>query len=75
MLRRTLRRYGSLGLPLVIGEYNYSVFPCRQEVDLSGGLLNAEIAAQFLCGEGPLSTITAMNRTNLRTPAVRGETS
>jgi hypothetical protein len=52
MLRRTLRRYGSLGLPLVIGEYNYSVFPCRQEVDLSGGLLNAEIAAQFLCGGG-----------------------
>lgn len=52
MLRRTLHRYGSLGLPLVIGEYNYSVFPCRQEVDLSGGLLNAEIAAQFLCGGG-----------------------
>ena len=51
-LRRTLRRYGLLGLPLVIGEYNYSVFPCRQEVDLSGGLLNAEIAAQFLCGGG-----------------------
>jgi len=52
MLGQTLRRYGSLGLPLVIGEYNYSVFPCRQEVDLSGGLLNAEIAAQFLCGGG-----------------------
>lgn len=52
MLGRTLHRYGSLGLPLVIGEYNYSVFPCRQEVDLSGGLLNAEIAAQFLCGGG-----------------------
>ena len=52
MLARTLRRYGSLGLPLVIGEYNYSVFPCRQEVDLAGGLLNAEIAAQFLCGGG-----------------------
>jgi len=52
MLGRTLRRYGSLGLPLVIGEYNDSVFPCRQEVDLSGGLLNAEIAAQFLCGGG-----------------------
>ena len=52
MLGRTLRRYGSLGLPLVLGEYNYSVFPCRQEVDLAGGLLNAEIAAQFLCGGG-----------------------
>jgi hypothetical protein len=52
MLTRTLRRYGSLGLPLVIGEYNYSVFPCRQEVDLAGGLLNAEIAAQFLCEGG-----------------------
>jgi F5/8 type C domain len=49
MLARVLHRYGSLGLPLVIGEYNYSVFPCRQEVDLAGGLLNAEIAAQFLC--------------------------
>ena len=52
MLERTLRRYGSLGLPLVIGEYNYSVFPCRQEVDMAGGLLNAEIAAQFLCAGG-----------------------
>ena len=52
MLKRTMRRYGSLGLPLVIGEYNYSVFPCRQEVDLAGGLLNAEIAAQFLCAGG-----------------------
>ena len=52
MLEKTLSRYGSLGLPLVIGEYNYSVFPCRQEVDLAGGLLNAEIAAQFLCGGG-----------------------
>lgn len=52
MLERTMRRYGSLGLPLVIGEYNYSVFPCRQEVDLSGGLLNAGIAAQFLCAGG-----------------------
>ena len=52
MLQRTLRRLRPLGLPLVIGESNYSVFPCRQEVDLSGGLLNAEIAAQFLCGGG-----------------------
>ena len=52
MLAKTLRRYGSFGLPLVIGEYNFSVFPCRQEVDLAGGLLNAEIAAQFLCGGG-----------------------
>jgi hypothetical protein len=55
MLERTMCRYGSLGLPLVIGEYNYSVFPCRQEVDLSGGLLNAEIAAQFLFGGGAVA--------------------
>jgi len=72
MLERTLRRYGSLGLPLVIGEYNYSVFPCRQEVDLSGGLLNAEIAAQFSAREGPSPTITGTNRTGWRTPADPG---
>jgi len=39
-------------LPLVIGEFNYSVFPCRPKVDLSGALLNAETVAQFLCGGG-----------------------
>jgi hypothetical protein len=39
-------------VPLVIGELNYSVFPCRQEVDLAGGLLNAETMAQFLCEGG-----------------------
>ena len=55
MLECTMRRYRGLGLPLIIGEYNYSVFPCRQEVDLAGGLLNAEIAAQFLCGGGALA--------------------
>jgi hypothetical protein len=55
MLGRTMRRYGGLGLPLVIGEYNYSVFPCRQEVDLAGGLLNAEITAQFLCAGGAVA--------------------
>jgi hypothetical protein len=55
MLQRTLRRYRCVGLPLVIGEYNYSVFPCRQEVDLAGGLLNAEVAAQFLCGGGAVA--------------------
>ena len=52
MLSRTMRLMSSFHLPLVIGEYNYSVFPCRQEVDLSGALLNAEISAQFLCGGG-----------------------
>jgi F5/8 type C domain len=52
MLDRTLHSMRCFHLPLVIGEYNYSVFPCRQEVDLSGGLLNAEIAAHFLCGGG-----------------------
>jgi hypothetical protein len=52
MLARAMSRLRGIGLPLVIGECNYSVFPCRQEVDLAGGLLNAEIAAQFLCGGG-----------------------
>jgi len=52
MLARTMRSLCSFHLPLVIGEYNYSVFPCRQEVDLAGALLNAETAAQFLCGGG-----------------------
>lgn len=52
MLSRAMKRLRSFGLPLVIGEFNYSVFPCRQEVDLAGALLNAETAAQFLCGGG-----------------------
>jgi hypothetical protein len=52
MLRRAMDRLRPLGLPLVIGEANYSVFPCRQEVDLGGALLNAEIAAQFLTSGG-----------------------
>ena len=51
MLKRAMARLLPLGLPLVISEANYSVFPCRQEVDLGGALLNAEVAAQFLaCG-------------------------
>ena len=52
MLSRTMRSMRCFRLPLVIGEFNYSVFPCRQEVDLAGALLNAETAAQFLCGGG-----------------------
>jgi len=52
MMQRAMARLGREHLPLVIGEYNYSVFPCRPEVDLSGALLNAETAAQFLCGGG-----------------------
>ena len=52
MLLRTMRSMHGFHLPLVIGEYNYSVFPCRQEVDLGGALLNVETAAQFLCGGG-----------------------
>lgn len=55
MLERAMARFRSLGLPLVIGEFNYSVFPCRQEVDLSGALLNAETAAQFLCAGGDVA--------------------
>jgi hypothetical protein len=55
MLQRAmalLRSPGMPRVPLVIGELNYSVFPCRQEVDLAGGLLNAETMAQFLCEGG-----------------------
>ena len=52
MLRRTMESMRCFRLPLVIGEFNYSVFPCRQEVDLAGALLNAETATQFLCGGG-----------------------
>ena len=52
MLERAMARLRPMGLPLVIGEANYSVFPCRHEVDLGGALLNAEIAAQFLTSGG-----------------------
>jgi hypothetical protein len=52
MLEKAMSRLAKYGLPLVIGEFNYSVFPCRQEVDLAGALLNAETAAQFLCRGG-----------------------
>lgn len=52
MLDRAVHRLRPLGLPLVIGEANYSVFPCQQEVDLAGALLNTETAAQFLCSGG-----------------------
>ena len=51
-MQRARARLRREHLPLVIGEFNYSVFPCRPEVDLSGALLNAETAAQFLCGGG-----------------------
>jgi len=49
MLRQAMERLRPQHLPLVIGEYNYSVFPCQQEVDLGGALLNAETLAEFLC--------------------------
>jgi hypothetical protein len=52
MLERAFSNLRRFGLPLVISEFNWAVFPCRQEVDLTGGLLNAEIAAQFLCSGG-----------------------
>jgi len=58
MLHRAMALLRSLGMPrvpLVIGELNYSVFPCRQEVDLAGGLLNAETMAQFLCEGGDVA--------------------
>ncbi|MEI6323318.1 MAG: discoidin domain-containing protein [bacterium] len=52
MLERAMKRLRPLGLPLVVGESNYSVFPCQQEIDLGGALLNAEMTAQFLTGGG-----------------------
>jgi hypothetical protein len=52
MLRRALVQLHGEHVPLVLSEFNYSAFPCRQEVDLAGALLNAETAAQFLCGGG-----------------------
>jgi hypothetical protein len=52
LLKRAMDRLKPLGLPLVVGEANYSVFSCEQEVDLSGALLNAEMAAQFLSSGG-----------------------
>jgi len=52
MLKRAMERLKPLGLPLVVGEANYCVFPCQQEVDLGGALLNAEMAAKFLCMGG-----------------------
>jgi len=41
MMDRAMKRLRGFGLPLMIGEYNWSVWPCRQEVDLEGALLNA----------------------------------
>jgi F5/8 type C domain len=52
MLERAFSNLRRFGLPLIISEFNWAIFPCRQEVDLTGGLLNAEIAAQFLCSGG-----------------------
>ena len=49
MLEQAVSQLRHEHLPLVIGEFNYSAFSCQQEVDLSGALLNAEIAAQSLC--------------------------
>ena len=48
----SMARLRSEHLPLVIGEFNYSAYPTQHEVDLGGALLNAETAAQFLCGGG-----------------------
>jgi hypothetical protein len=65
MMDRTMKRLRGFGLPLVIGEFNYSVFPCQQEVDLSGALLNAEVAAQFLCGGGDAAYFYSYEPNNL----------
>jgi len=52
LLRKVMERLQSKGLPKtipwIITEYGYSSFAGEAEVDLPGGLLNAEIVAQFL---------------------------
>ena len=51
-LEDAMTRLRSEHLPLVLGEFNYSAYFTEHEVDLGGALLNAETAAQFLCGGG-----------------------
>jgi len=52
MLENSLARLQSEGLsnhiPWIISEYGYSAFAGQSEMEMPGGLLNAEIAAQFL---------------------------
>jgi len=38
----------SARIPMIISEYGYSAYDCQDEVDLQGGLLNADIAGLFL---------------------------
>jgi len=47
LLQRAMGERGAR-LPIYITEYGYSAFGGRPEVDVSGAILNAEIAAQFL---------------------------
>ena len=52
LLENSLARLQSEGLsshiPWIITEYGYSAFAGQSEMEMPGGLLNAEIAAQFL---------------------------
>ena len=46
-----------VGLPVIISEYGWSAYGAQAEVDLEGGLLNAEIAAEFLSLGGEQSFV------------------
>ncbi len=52
LLDSSLARLRREHLPIVLGEFNYSAYATEHEVDLGGALLNADIAAQFLCSGG-----------------------
>jgi hypothetical protein len=51
-LEGSLRRFRAEHLPIVLGEYNYSAYFTKHEVNLSGAMLNTETIAQFLCTGG-----------------------
>jgi hypothetical protein len=59
LLAGALKRFRGEGLPadlpVVIGEYGWSAYGARAEVDMEGALLNAEVAAQFLALGGQQS--------------------
>lgn len=55
-MREVIARQRSAGLsrsvPLAITEYGYSPFAAQAEVELAGGLIDADIAASFLAAGG-----------------------